>query len=621
VPDPEVVVAMREFKRGLLAREDAQMREMASQWVLVEERLDAQIVALAAEFAQRREEGKAVTPAAMYRLERARRLQSQVRSEFTQYAAWSAGTLDRYQEQNAVLGIEHAVSAIQLSYPGGVGAYFDRLPVEAIRNVVGIAGDGKPLGDLLRLRMVRDKDGTELAGVWGRLTQSLVTGTALGRNPRKVARAMRDDLAGGLNKALVIARTEGMRPYREMSRSQYEKSGVVKGHKRLCGHDDSVCGACLADEGTLYSVREVIPDHPQGRCRGVPVVEGMPEVTWTGGEEWFLQQPVDVQRSILGAEKLAAWQDGRFEFRDLVQRTDDPVWGAGLNPRSLASLLRGDRDDSAPAINVSPVGPSDPRPVPGAERDLQVEIDEVRAMVDEMVANGDPTGGGLKGYLDSLEQGLKEEQQINAALWSYLGLSPNEATTDNWREVADLLDAEGYRLYKRYTRDGISLRVADKRGAQVSGYMVVGKEQVLVRRGAFSVRRARQMEGELWVNAKDDLAAAMGELLTRAGYSQADIAQADYAQRMRLLGELGSKQVARTPSGRVSKIDRVPQGARASVVDVVDFDLAAICENAALDPLTMPTLDAYGKMELAEMIRATKVGEPDDAGGFGELNF
>ena len=201
-------------------------------------------------------------------------------------------------------------------------------------NIVGIAGNGRPLGELLRNRMV-----TRDADVWQRLVDNLVRGTALGRNPRDVARAMRDDLAGGLNKALVIARTEGLRPYREASRAQYEASGVVTGQKRLCAHDGRVCGACLADEGTVYGLGEVIPDHPNGRCTGVPIVTGMPETRWTAGEGWFQEQPQEVQVSILGQAKWQAYQEQRFKFADLVTHTHDATWGGGLTPTPLSKLV------------------------------------------------------------------------------------------------------------------------------------------------------------------------------------------------------------------------------------------------------------------------------------------
>ena len=350
MPDPLVVTAMREFKAGLLAREDSQMREMAAHWVTVERSLTELIELTANDFEKRKLDGKAITPSALYKLERYQRLRSQARDETEKYAQWANGSLTQYQDGSLDLGLDHARQAIQLSYYPGVGAFSDWLPREAVEYQVGNAGNGRPLGELLKNRMVKN-DGD----VWQRLVDNLVKGTALGENPRKVARRMRDDLAGGLNKALVIARTEGLRPYREASRATYEASGVVTGQKRLCAHDHRVCGACLADEGTVYDLGDVIPDHPQGRCTSVPIVRGMPETTWLAGEEWFNEQPEDVQLSIMaggerkkrkpdspsnaGRAKLQAYKEGLFKFSDLVKRTDNPTWGKGLTPTPLSELV------------------------------------------------------------------------------------------------------------------------------------------------------------------------------------------------------------------------------------------------------------------------------------------
>lgn len=341
MPDPVVVTVMREWKLDLIAREDAQMRAMAAQWLQIEHSLEAQIAALADELARMRDAGEAISQSKLYRLERYRRLLAQVRSEFAGYVTYADREMSRYQSEMATLGLDHSVEAIQLSYWPGIGAYFDRLPVDAIENIVGLAGNGQPLGELLKARMIRDADGTELAGVWERLTQTLINGTVRGMNPRDVARLMRDDLAGGLNKALLIARTEGLRPYREMSRAQYEASGVVTGQKRLTAHDNRVCAACLADEGTLYGIHAIISDHPQGRCTSVPVVRDIPEVRWQAGEDWFRDQDLDTQRSILGPAHYKAWTEGAFAFSQLVTRTSDPVWGAGLTPTPLSELVGG----------------------------------------------------------------------------------------------------------------------------------------------------------------------------------------------------------------------------------------------------------------------------------------
>jgi hypothetical protein len=236
----------------------------------------------------------------------------------------------------------------------------------------------------------------------------------------------------------------------------------------------------------------------------------------------------------------------------------------------------------------------------------------MRPVVDTIIAEGDPSGAGLQSVIDTLEQQLDQEQRLNQALWDAFGITPDEATDFEWNQLAEQLREEGMELYNKYTKEGIRSSVAQMRGAQDSGWMVVGKEQIQVRQGAFSVSTARRMEGELWAEAKEDMAGAMGQLLQRAGYSPRDIARASFEQRRRLLDELGDKRLMRTARGRVSTIDEVPVDARERIVDLIDYDLAAIAEESATDPLALPTLDAYGKLELSDLIKATKI----TGGGF-----
>lgn len=334
MPDPAVVIAMREFKRGLLLREAGQMQEMARAWLDVERSLEPQIESLAQSLAEQ----ETVTEAELYRLNRYKRLLGESQREFRRYAQYTDGVVTSGQGELAELGLAHSQSAIQLSYWPRVSVRFDRLPVEALENMVGLAGDGRPVGDLLRERVNPLWSPEKQASAWDRATRSLVNGTAQGWNPRQTARVMRDDLAGGLQKALEIARTEQLRVYREVHRSQYEASGVVRGQKRLTAHDDRVCPACIADEGTVYPLNVILSDHVQGRCTSVPVVEGLPEVTWLSGEDWFRGQDEGVQRSILGNGRYEAWREGQFEFGQLVTHQEDATWGGSIVPTALKEL-------------------------------------------------------------------------------------------------------------------------------------------------------------------------------------------------------------------------------------------------------------------------------------------
>jgi SPP1 gp7 family putative phage head morphogenesis protein len=172
------------------------------------------------------------------------------------------------------------------------------------------------------------------------MTEALINGVALGWNPRKTARAMREGLqAGALQRSLVIARTEQLRAYRTATLETYRQSGVVVGYKRLAAKSARTCIACLMADGTFYPLEESFEEHPNGRCTLVPVVKGRPAPEWETGRTWFERQPADVQRGILGPAAFEAWQAGAIRLEDLVERHEHPVWGGSLGQRSLRSLL------------------------------------------------------------------------------------------------------------------------------------------------------------------------------------------------------------------------------------------------------------------------------------------
>jgi hypothetical protein len=146
-----------------------------------------------------------------------------------------------------------------------------------------------------------------------------------------------------------------------------------------------------------------------------------------------------------------------------------------------------------------------------------------------------------------------------------------------------------------------------QRGAKMDGYADVGGQIVQVQRGQFSARKAQQIKGQIWQGAKDAMSEGYGELLKQAGYKADDIKNASFEQRRRLVEELGKKQVLTTDTGRISRIDDVPEDARTKAVSRLDYDQAAVCEWAAMDPLNLPTIDAYRKMQLADMIDSTRI--------------
>lgn len=332
MPDPLVVVVMREHKARLLALEQAQMVTMARRWLTVEDALEAAIINLADQIADLQAAGETVSPSRIFQLGRYRSLLAQAEREVKRYVNYADELIADTQADWGLLALDQSVEAITASYVGAgvVPAAFDILPVGAIEDMIGLAGDGSPLKKLL------DKSWPEAAQG---LTNELIRATAIGQNPRETARRMQDGLTHGLNRMLNIARSEQLRVYREAGRQNYQESGVVSGYKRLAAHDDRVCPACLFADGRHYELDEPLDEHASGRCAQVPEVKGLPAVTWKNGLSWFADQDASTQRSILGPGRYDAWQDGAFKLGDLVSEREDDTWGSSLQPTPLKELV------------------------------------------------------------------------------------------------------------------------------------------------------------------------------------------------------------------------------------------------------------------------------------------
>lgn len=330
---PLVVDVMNAHRTALLRKDAAQMRAMAQRWLGVERALQDEIV----RFTERlHQDGLTLGQirSRQFQLDRFASLLRQVRNELDRYTDYAAPLITDRQREYAATGIDHASEAIAtVGEQNGITIKFDRLPVAAVENLVGLASDGSPLRALLT--------GSFGVGAEGMFSQ-LIAGVALGRNPRVVARMMvRDGLSQSLTRMMLIARTEQLRVYREASRQTYIHSGVVERYKRLAAKSRRTCAACLMADGQIYELDQPFEEHPNGRCTLVPVVAGLPPVQWTEGRDWFVTQSPEIQQRILGPGRFDAWRNGAFDLDQLVSRRENPVWGAALVPTPLRDLLNG----------------------------------------------------------------------------------------------------------------------------------------------------------------------------------------------------------------------------------------------------------------------------------------
>ena len=331
-PESAVVIRMMEYKKDLIARDADAILHMGRRWLWLENALEANVQVLSLDMIAAKEAGEEVTRTALYRRLRYQKLVAQMRDELTAYNIWADEFIAENQLSYGKLGIEHSADALQgvlMEGGEGVGTFFDRLPVSAVENMVGIATDGGPIQVLLEKAYPEAVD---------RMTDILVKNTALGINPRQTAREMIDGTAEALNHSLTVARTEQLRVYREASRQQYEKSGMVQSYRRLSAKNDRTCAVCLALDGEVYPTSELMHVHPNDRCTMVPIVEGMPKVKWETGEDWLKKQDPEIREQILGKEASSMIDAGDIELQDLVTKVDHPDWGPSLQRTPLMDL-------------------------------------------------------------------------------------------------------------------------------------------------------------------------------------------------------------------------------------------------------------------------------------------
>lgn len=329
--EPEVVRAMRRFSSVLLELESDLLQELVTAWDRLSLHLEGEAELLAWDVRERLARGEPLTQGRLFQFERYASLLSQAQESAQTFNELAARRIEAGQRSTAELAIDNSQELIKVSQT--VRTVFDALPISAVQNMIGLAGDGKPLMELLRKNYGPAAQG---------FTDKLITGTALGWNPRKTARLAAKDLNIPLQGAMRTARTEQLRVYREASRQQYQQSGVVAAMRRLSARDNRVCAACLMADGEIIPLGETMDEHPNGRCALLPILADEPPFEIETGREWFERQDAGTQEEILGPGHFDAWQAGKFDLGQLVTRKDDPVWGGSLAVTPLKTLLEGE---------------------------------------------------------------------------------------------------------------------------------------------------------------------------------------------------------------------------------------------------------------------------------------
>jgi hypothetical protein len=314
MPDDPVVHALRSARLAMNAVDDGVTRSLGSRWLQLESQLSGNIAALSNEMVRRREAGEIVTDAMVRRSERYAIMRAQLQNETDKFNRDALRDISDGQENAIRLGVSAAENALIVSLPKA--GPFRKVNIKAIRKMIGIAGDGSPL-----MKLLKKSYGDALIGI----TRALLRGVSRGLGADEVARLMVKGAGMGMDRALVIARTELNRAYRLASTETYRESGIVEGWMRLCARDEA-CFACICLDGERFDSADEMDDHPNGRCTCVPVLTGMDAPQWDMAQDWFGNQSEERQREIMGNTRYEMWKNGK-PLGEFVHKAHSDTWG------------------------------------------------------------------------------------------------------------------------------------------------------------------------------------------------------------------------------------------------------------------------------------------------------
>jgi hypothetical protein len=340
---------IRDLRRAVLTLADDQIRKLVEAWARAWDGMDHEMQAAVADLLAVGE-GQWPTRAQIARATRAQRALVVAETQLEQLAIQAGVDLGEAATAAVRLAAEWNTKIIASQFPPSasdkvtLAATFDRVDPAAIQAIVE-----RTTQQITSLLWPLASDATES------MKRALVRGVAVGDNPRTVARRMlrtlEGEFNGGLQRAMVVARTEILDAHRAGAQAQQSaNTDVLAGwlwHAELSAR---TCPSCWAKHGTLHPVAEPGPlDHQQGRCSRMPKTKSWADLGFGGVSEppdlvpdaktVFDQLPRRDQLQIMGLARLEALQNGDIAWADLTKLRTTPGWRDSWAPAPLKDLL------------------------------------------------------------------------------------------------------------------------------------------------------------------------------------------------------------------------------------------------------------------------------------------
>jgi len=331
--DPLWLQTANEYQAELDRRFRRDAAALEREWERAGKKLRAEMEALARHLS--RMDPAQVTEGMLRRLAQYQAMLAAMESELREVARQAEPSFEEQAATAAAIGLLFGAAILmavrrQRPKPLTGAALRQAIAERALENIISTGRAGKPLRQLLKVHSGRSAVAVRTV---------LLQGIRGGASPERIATNMvRSGFGSSYQQALLISRDQQSRIFREATRQSFIEAGIRQ-YMRLAKHDPNTCLACLALDGTIYSVDEFIETHPQCRCKMVPVINGYAIAGRRSGQEYFESLSSQSQKRILGPGRYDAWQAGKFKFADLVTTGRNPTWGPTARVTNLRDLI------------------------------------------------------------------------------------------------------------------------------------------------------------------------------------------------------------------------------------------------------------------------------------------
>lgn len=329
-----------EFRQGLLSREQRVLNLISNAYRNAMREVDRQLESLTTEIEAAARRGDRVSTSMLWRERRLENLRNEMMRALAQAGGDAIDLVEDARFESVRTGMEAAdrlVTTLLQDVPPRIGTHLaSGVPNHSVISIVARTQKLAPL----RTRL------TALAGTSAtKAADMLVTGIAMGQNPRKVAAAMRRELGISKVHAERIARTEMMGAHRDGALDRFRAEPMVEGWIWYA-QTGSCCVACLAMHGSKHSLDERLDGHPNCRCVMLPIRVSLADLGYPDAPD--IPTGDDLLASMIEGEELNrfgpgvrdALESGRAQLSDFVHQRSDDTWGTMRAQRPLRDVLQ-----------------------------------------------------------------------------------------------------------------------------------------------------------------------------------------------------------------------------------------------------------------------------------------